>query len=309
MAIVVDKFFLKDGLGGTRGSSGSTIDETALIVFDTVVDDPLDAISFSGFKKGQQHRSGKLLFLSGDIDADVLQDDTGKAWTFLLSYSTKSGFDSADNDDPDTGTYRPEVKLGKWTYTRVVDRDKVTGDLVANTAGDVYDPLPVETISAPTISITVQEYSAHMERLQDLGSINSAAITIAGVEAPKYCAMFDDYQTVPYWDTEQNLTFKNTFTFKMKYFQNKAGVLIGFTLEAASQGFNSKDVTAPNNKVEIKVADPDFPTDRTKDVPVATPQLLDADGLVTAVPFYQEFVVHDILDFSVFSLPTSYPVD
>ena len=64
MAIVVDKFFLKDGLGGTRGSGGSTIDETALIVFDVVVDNPLDAISFSGFKKGQQHRSCKLLFLS-----------------------------------------------------------------------------------------------------------------------------------------------------------------------------------------------------------------------------------------------------
>jgi len=64
MAQVVDKFFLKDGLGGTRGSSGSTIDETALVVFDAVVDNPLDAITFSGFKKGQQHRSGKLLFLA-----------------------------------------------------------------------------------------------------------------------------------------------------------------------------------------------------------------------------------------------------
>ncbi len=38
MAKVIDKFFLKEGLGGRRGTSGSTIDETALVGFDVVVD-------------------------------------------------------------------------------------------------------------------------------------------------------------------------------------------------------------------------------------------------------------------------------
>jgi len=309
MAQVVNTFFLKEGLSGETSGTGSTINESVIIVFDTVVNNPLTAISSSGFKKGQQHRSGKLLFLTGGIGADVHQDDTGKTWIFDLSYKTRADSESADNEDPNTGTYRPEVKLGKWTYTRVVDRDKVTGDLVANTAGDIYDPLPIETISAPTISITVQEYSANMGRLQDLGSINSDAIELAGVEAPKYCAMFDDYQTIPRWDNEGNLTFRNTFTFKLKYFKNQAGDLIGFTLEAASQGFNSKDLTAPNGLVEIKVADPESPTDRAKDVPVATPQLLDENGLVTSTPFYQEFIVQDVIDFTGFGLPTSYPVD
>jgi len=309
MAQVLNTIFLKDGLGGESSGSGSSISESAIIVFNTVVSNPLDAISFSGFKKGQQHRSGKLLFLSGGIRANVHQDDTGVSWIFDLEYSTRANFESADNEDPNTGTYRPEVKLGKWTYTRVVDRDKVTDDPIANTAGDPYDPLPVETISAPTISITIQEYSSNIERLQDVGSINSQEIKLAGLSAPKYCAMFDDYSTTPYWDTEGNLSFRNTFTFKLKYFKNKAGDFIGFTLEAASQGFNSVDVTAPNGIVEIKVADPQFPNNRAKDVPIATPSLLDAGGLVTAVPFYQEFVVHDVVDFDGFGLPTSYPVD
>jgi len=306
---IVNTYYLKDGLSGARASDGSTINESVLLVFDSVIDNPLDAIEASGLRKGQQHRSGKLLFLSGDIQADVHQDDTGRTWLFDLSFSTRASINSSDNDDPNTGTYRPEVKLGRWTYTRVVDKDKVTGDLVANTAGDPYDPLPVETISAPTMSITVQEYSPNMGRLQDLGSINSDEITLCGLDAPKYCCMFDDYQTQPYWDTNGNLTFRNTYTFKFKYFKNQAGEQIGFKLEAVSQGFNSKDATAPNGLVEIKVADPEFPTNRAKDVPAATPQLLDAGGLVTIVAFYQEFVVHDVVSFDAFGLPTSYPVD
>jgi len=309
MAQVLNTFFLKSGRGGSIDADGITQNESVLVEFDEVVENVDDAVSDSGFKKGQQHRSGKLLFLNAGIEADVHEDDTGKTWAFELTYTTKAGFDSSDNDDPDTGTYRPEVKLGKWSYTRVVDRDKVSGDLVANTAGDPYDPLPVETISAPMMSITVQEYSPNMGRLQDLGSINSRAVTLAGLPAPKFCAMFDDYQTEPHWDVEGNLTFKNTLTFKFKYFRNKAKKLIGFTLEAASSGFNSKDATAPNGRVEIKVADPQFPTDRSKDVPVATPQLLSEAGLVTSTPFYQEFVTLDVIDFTTFGLPTSYPVD
>ena len=111
MAQVLNTIFLKDGLGGESSGSGASISESAIIVFNTVVSNPLDAISFSGFKKGQQHRSGKLLFLVGGIRANVHQDDTGISWIFDLEYSTRANSESADNEDPNTGTYRPEVKI------------------------------------------------------------------------------------------------------------------------------------------------------------------------------------------------------
>lgn len=312
MAQVSNTYYLKD-VSGSRSGDDITQDESAIIQFDSVVETYQDAVTFSGFKKGQQHRSGKLLFLNGDINANVHDDSNGTTWIFELSYSTLNR-GSSSNSDPNTGTYRPEVDLGKWTYTRVVDRDKVTGLLVANTAGDPYDPLPIETISAPTISITIQEFSPNMGRLEDLGSINSADISIAGVSIPKYCGMFDDYQTKPFWDEEGYLTFRNTYTFKLKYFKNKAGNQIGFTLEAASNGFNFIDLTNANQLTEIQVADPNFPTDRKKDVPTASPLPLDIAGQSPVQggyigPAYQEFVVNDVVDFNQYGLPTAYPVN
>lgn len=312
MAQVVSIDYLKD-VSGTRSGDTITQTETAIIVFDSVVETYSDASVSSGFKKGQQHRSGKLLFLNDDFDASVHPDSNATTWIFELTYSNLN-VGSSSNSDPNTGTYRPEVVLGKWTYTRVVDRDKVTGDLVANTAGDPYDPLPIETISSSTVSVTIQEFSPNMERLEDVGSINVAAATIAGIPIPKYCGMFDDYKTQPFWDEEGYLTFRNTFTFKLKYFKNKAGDQIGFTLESASNGFNFIDLANGNQLTEIQVADPNFPTDRKKDVPTAQPLPLDIAGQSPvqggyAGPAYQEFVVNDLIDFTTFGLPTAYPVN
>jgi len=312
MAQVTNTYYLKD-VSGSRSGDDITQTESAIIVFDSVVETYQDAVTFSGFKKGQQHRSGKLLFLNGDIDATVNTDSNATTWLFGLTYSTLSR-GSASNSDPNTGTYRPEVDLGKWSYTRVVDRDKVTGLLIANTAGDPPDPLPIETISSPTISVTIQEFSPNMGRLDDIGSINSADLSIAGKDIPKYCGMFDDYTTKPFWDEEGYLTFRNTFVFKLKFFKNKAGQQIGFTLESASQGFNFLDTGNANQLTEIQVADPNFPTNRKKDVPVANPMPLDINGQSPlqagyTEPAYQEFVVNDVIDFSTFGLPTAYPVN
>jgi hypothetical protein len=312
MAQVTNTYYLKD-VDGTRSGNDITQTESAIVQFDSVVTTVLDAIKFSGFKKGQQHRSGKFLYLNDDISASVHQESNASTWLFELTYST-SNVGSSDNSDPNTGTYRPEVELGKWSYTRVVDRDKVTGLIIANTAGDPPDPLPIETISAPTISVTIQEFSPNMGRLDDIGSINSAELSIAGKPIPKYCGMFDDYSTKPFWDEEGYLTFRNTFVFKLKFFKNKAGQQIGFTLESASQGFNFLDTGNANQLTEIQVADPNFPTDRKKDVPVANPMPLDINGQSPiqagyTEPAYQEFVVNDVVDFTTFGLPTAYPVN
>ncbi len=90
MAQVLNTFFLKEGRGGSVSKDGTTQDESVIIVFDAIVEDVDDAVVASGFKPGQQHRSGKFIFLDDSISAEVHQDDTGITWIFGLTYSSRS---------------------------------------------------------------------------------------------------------------------------------------------------------------------------------------------------------------------------
>lgn len=303
MATIENTYWLKNGLGGKKSGVVTTQDEVAVIEFSEVIDNVKEAIKESGFVAGQSHRNNKSMRLQGEIDAEIVPEDNGRAWVFTLTYS----------DDPMTVQvastedefYVPEVRFGKWSYQIVVDKDKETGEAILNTAGDPYDPLPVETISSPTVSITVKENSPNLARIFDIGSINNQQVKIAGITIPKYCGMLDDYQTEPYREEEDVLSFMNTYTFKLNFFKNNAGTRIGFKLENVSAGFNQ---IVSGNKVEIRVKDPEDPTNAEKEQPIATPQMLDENGAVTDTPYYQEWVVHDLVNFSTYGLPVNYPV-
>jgi hypothetical protein len=298
---VVNYDFLKDRFGGSRKQNQITQREQCIVEFSAPVTNIIDAFRISGFLPGSPHREKQELLLNQDTDADVHDDTNAAFWIFDLSYTTRPlQSSSAVNDDE----YVPEVSFSKWSYPVVVDRDKETNVALKNTAGDPYDPLPVTQVSAPILHITVKEFSAHLERIPLIGSINSANIEIAGVSIPQYCGMLDDYQPEPYYDEEGHLTFKNRFSIKLKYFRNEAGQTIGFKLESLQAGFNQ---IVDGDKVEIRVADPEAPTDRSKDVPVAEPQLLDQNGALTETPYYVENVIDDLYDFGLFNLPTAYP--
>ena len=301
MATITNTYWLLPGLSGKKQSGVVTQEESVIITFDSVIDNVDDAIRESGLKPGSFHRNINTLILQDGISAEPVSN--GSEWRFDLSYSTRSfGSNEAAEDDE---FYVPKVSFGKWTYTRVVDKDKVSGDAIVNTAGDPYDPLPIETISSPTISVTVKENSPNLNRIFDIGAINSQQFRLCGLTIPKYCAMLDDFQPEPYQEGEDVLSFLNTYTFKLKFFKNTSGSQIGFKLETLSAGYNQ---IVSTKKVEIRVKDPDSPDDSTKDQPIATPQMLDVDGAVTTTPYYQEWVVHDVVNFSVFGLPTNYPV-
>jgi hypothetical protein len=302
MATVVNKYWLKADLGGSYDAAGAEQSQSVIVTYDEVVTNILDAVRYSGFRQGQRHPNKGTLFISGSINADVHDEDNAKVWVFDLTYTTRPLDDNQAQDDAD---YRPEIKPGKWTYQVVVDRDKETGDALVNPAGDPYDPLPIDNVSSPLFNITIKEYSSHITRIPLVGSINSAAFTLCGVQVPAYCAMFDDYDPQPYYDDEGNLTFRNRFTIKLKFFRNKAGKQIGFKRETLQAGFNQ---LIAGDKVEIRVKDPDDPTNVEKEQPVATPQMLDSSGAVTETPYYVENVTYDLIDFGQFNLPTSYPV-
>ena len=303
---VIEKDFLKADLGGSYEAAGAEQTQSVNVTFSDIVTNILDAKRISGFKQGQRHPDKETLRISGAINCAIHDDDNAKVWVFDLTYTTLPLDDNQAEDDAD---YIPEIKPGKWTYQVVVDRDKETGEALLNTAGDPYDPLPIDNVSAPLFNITVREYSDHIDRILLIGSINNAAFTLCGVPVPKYCAMLDDYDPTPYYDDDDNLTFKNRFTIKLKFFKNKAGEQIGFKRESLQAGFNQ--INGDGVHAEITVKSPVDPDDLSKGYtlePVATPQMLDANGAVTTTPFYVENVTFDLTNFGQFSLPTAYPV-
>lgn len=297
MAQVTNTQWLKDGLGGGQDSEGIiTHAESVIITFDSLVSTTKEAIDHGGFRAGQRHRLDDNLILQPNIDADVHEDDNAKVWIFNLTYSTNGFNESSLEDD----TYTPEVDFGKWTYNRVVTVDKETGDIIKLPTGELYDPQFVEQVSSVIMSITVKEYSANIDRISLIGSINDTEIRIAGVLCPKYCAMLDDYKPKPFVDEKGYLTFRNTFDIKLKFFKNVSGEEIGFKLETVASSFNQ---LVGGELEEITVKDKDG-----EEVPVATPQLVDQNGAKTTTPYNQEWVVHDLTSFRAFGLPTSYPV-
>ncbi len=310
MATIENTYWLKDGLSGDKTSGAVNQTERVIIEFDEVVDNVEDAIESSGFKEGEPHRNKPFtLFLNDDISAEVVGDDTGISWEFSLNYSSKTsgGSNSTDEDE----YYIPEVSFSKWAYQVVVDRDKVSGDALLDPAGFPIDPLPVESISSATLSITVKENSPNLGRISDIGSINSNQVKIAGVTIPKYCGMLDDYQPTPFRETEDVISFLNKYTFKLKFFKNKAGKQIGFKLENLNAGFNYLVGTTPFEFKVKSLPDPEAAESGTNVAvwePVATPQLLNADGTEATTPSYTEFVVNDVVNFSQYGLPSSYPV-
>lgn len=301
MATITNTFWLIDGLGGDKSAGIVTQTETATIEFDEVVDNVEDAIADSGFREGQPHRNKPSLSLNDNITADVNPESNGTVWDFSLTY-TNDPFGGSNTTEEDE-FYIPKVAFGKWSYQIVVDRDKVSGDALENSAGDPIDPLPVESISAPILVITVKENGPNLGRIADIGSINSSQVKIAGVTIPKYCGQLDDYQPEPFDEGDDVISFKNTYTFKLKFFKNVDGDRIGFKLETLNAGFNFLDPDNSNAKTEITVADKD-----DEQVPVATPQLLASDGAKSTTPTYKEWVVNDVVNFSQYGLPSSYPV-
>lgn len=306
MANINNTYWLKEGLSGEQSGTITTQQEQVVLEFDEIIDNVKDAIAESGFESGQLHRNDSTLRLQGNIQAEPHDDDNGASWVYSLTYSDNPMTPQTNSVEDDT-YYIPEVAFGKWTYTLTVDKDKETGGAILNTAGDPYDPLPVEAISSPMFSITVKENSPNLGRILDIGSINSQDVQIAGIAIPKYCGMLEDYQPEPFREIEDVVSFMNTYTFKLKYFKNKDGDRIGFKLENASTGFNQ---IVEGEKVEIKVKSivPDSDPVEFTEEPTATPLMLNEDGAVTDTPFYQEWVVHDLVNFASYGLPTSYPV-
>jgi hypothetical protein len=314
MAIIQEQYWLKDGVSTQMDDSGLiTHQESSIIKFDEVVLTGPEAIADSGFEIGQEHRTNPNLYLNGNIQANPIDEDSGAVWRYDLTYTT-NGFNVSIDGNQNN---RVQVNTGSWTYNAVVESDKKTQKDIKLPTGEPYDPMPEEIIAAPILIITKRENSALMNNLEYIGSINRSGITIAGKNFPAYCAMFADYQSDPNIDDQGNLTFLNTYTIKGLFKKDVTGKrTIGFQIENLARGFNYLDdnnklqsftTKVQTNKTEVESDSKIKP--KYQDVPVSEPQLLDEKGKPTTTPYYQYWVVHDLVDFSTFNLPSSYPIN
>ena len=296
MANVLTSVCRLDGMSASRANDATELSESYYITFDAVVNDAVDAITSSGYEIGQDHPNYTSLNLA-TITANPIKGDE---WLFDLSW-TDNQTRSSSSATP--AQFKALIDYGSWSYQRVVEVDKDTGDIIENTAGEKFDPPPLETITYPTISVTVRENTPNINFVEDVGSINDASIDIVGITVPPFCGMLADYKISPVTDPVTGVVrYNNTFTFQLNFNKEQKPA----DPPAATIGFKTQIANVGLNEIIGGVGDPQQIQDGNLQ-PVNTPQFLDANGAVNRDPNYLTFVVNDVIDFSTFGLPTTYP--
>lgn len=299
MATVVSSTCRLDGMSASRGNDISEMSESYYIVFDVPVNDPIDAITSSGYTIGQNHPNYSSFKLSG-ISCDPIK---GNEWLFSLVW-TDGATQSSSSATP--AEFKALISYGSWSFQRVVEVDKQDNlTVIENSAGEKFDPPPLENITYPTISVTVRRNTPDIDFIEDVGSINLNAIDIVGVTIPAFCGMLADYRIEPVTDPQTGLVrYNNTFTFHLNFNkdQNDDTVTIGFKTQIANVGLNElkSGETIPQRILDLNQE------------PVNTPQflkggLLADKGEVSRDPNYLTYVINDVIDFTAFGLPTTYP--
>ena len=202
-------------------------------------------------------------------------------------------------------TGQVEVQFNTWYSTKVVEYDTVDSSPIANSAGDAPNPLPVRQVPNDEIVIVRRESSFNLSRTQDKGKINSSAFTLVGVSIPQYCAMLSDYSFTVIYDEDNNVDGYNVrYAFQTNYKKNFSGAIIGFKLELLDAGFN-KLTTANDQDTSTPIL-----SNKSKIAP-ATAVKLDGSGQVLTganpTPVYYEKVADDVVNFTGYGLPTSWP--
>ena len=286
--IILDKYCLLDGSSASSNYRESTLEEQWYIKYDTVATDANEAIRHSGFLNGEEHPNNNWFSLR-DISAEAM---SGQEWVISLTYTTRQT--DVNGSDVD---FKTDVQFSKWTYQRVVTKDKETGADVVNSAGEPFDSPIVEEIACPVVSVTRRRTAPNMEIIQQIGSINSGAFTLVGIDIPKYCAQLSDYRIERGQDQDGNAFYTQTFEFKLNFNKSEdTGQIIGFKAEVANTGFR---VTKGAGK---------YANILYQGEPITSPAFLTADGTSgTDTPNYKQFVINNLNNFASFNLPTRYP--
>ena len=295
MAIQLTNRCRNEGTSASRANDATELTESHYLTFDAVLDDAVDAINDSEYEVGQNHPNYTSMKLTG-INATP---HSGTEWFFEVTW-TDNQTQSSSGATP--AEFKALIAYGSWSFQRVVEVDKTNPlTIIQNSAGEKFDPPPLETITYPTIAVTVRELTPNINFVEDVGSINSVSIDIVGVTIPPFCGMLADYNIAPVTDPQTGVVrFNNTFTFQLNFNkdQENSAVTIGFKTQIANVGLNELANLA---LIPQKIVD-------DNQEPVNTAQFLDPlTGAVSRTPNYITYVVNDVIAFASFGLPTTYP--
>ena len=304
MANILTNICRNDGTSASRANDATELSESRFITFDAVVTDAVDAITSSAYEIGEDHPN----YTSLNLASINCNPHSGTEWFFELTY-TDNQTRSSSSATP--AEFKALINYGSWSFQRVVEKDKrpagvgTEGADIQNTAGEKFDPPPLETITYPTISVTVRENTPNISFVEDVGSINDASIDIVGVTIPQYCGMLADYKIEPVTDPITGVVrYNNTFTFQLNFNkdQETGATTIGFMTQVANVGLNE---LLSGESITQQILD-------NNQEPVNTPQFLTGGALadkgeVSRVANYLTYVINDLIDFSAFGLPTTYP--
>lgn len=295
-----------EGMNASRANNATEMSESYFVTFTTNVTDPVDAINSSGYTIGQAHPIQTIFKLTGLSGIPLKGDE----WMFELTWNDDQTL-SASGATP--AEFNALIDYGSWSFQRVVEKDKrptpIGGTQAAldiqNTAGEKFDPPPLETITYPTVSIKVRSNTPDIDIIEDVGKINDTSFDIVGITCAPFTAMLADYKIVPVTDPQTGtVRYDNTFTFQLNYSRDQEdnAVIIGFQAQIANVGLN--ELLSGESKTQA------IQDNNQQDVTVA--QFLKggaaADkGEVSRLANYLTYVINDLKDFSTYGLPTAYP--
>jgi hypothetical protein len=300
MSITSDILFA--GGAGAEMSSGSTsYRDVRRFIFDSV---PVSAAAALTMVK-TLYPIGAAGLSGSSLDSVSLSQIAPLAWEGTLSYSTKTGSYTPEPGGGQPDSYTKRVTWGKWAVSRVVEADtRPTGALnpnnrknIANSAGDRFAPAFTKETWYPQITIELNSSDGTTTPIQYVGGVNSTAMTICGIDVPRFCCMLVDYAC----NKADDGRYRRTFTFNLNFSLAPPGYTLlstnrtGFIVWVLNAGLNKK---VSGQRVPIYFNNEPV----TSPVPIS----LEAGGPggdVTPLgdgytPIYLDFMPYDIFDFA-----------
>jgi len=186
----------------------------------------------------------------------------------------------------------------------VIDIDTITGTKRFNSLGEPLDPI-IRTDALPIINVEIVERAPRPEFIQHQNKVNNAAVTIGGVNIPKYCGLFLGVTVQEFFENGGKYPlYRYTYQILKDETEDPTGGKGGFREYALNASYNHKfdgKVTVNRRPGGIEYDKP-LPIDLAG-VPIVDP----TTGALTGTPVYIERLGYDLFSFAELGLPSSYP--
>ncbi|MDT8389441.1 MAG: hypothetical protein RRC34_02920 [Lentisphaeria bacterium] len=283
MAVVGTAQLIARGRSGRKDRGGQrSYRETYLVKTDTDTDSAVTVLGASGLPALNAGFTGDTSAIVMSLAPKVVGIGR-RNWHVDVEYKTlqPTDFTADPLDTP------PDISWGSYTLSEIAEEDK-DGAAILNTAGDPYDP-PIE-IDRHYPLVTISRYQASYSPSSAFSvrdSLNSAAVTIAGLALSARQGLMIDYDSVS--ETIDGTTYQRV-TYRIMC---KPGS--GWVYRTVSRGYRA--LVGGERKVIYIDGEP-----------ASKPVHLDAAGAVLAVgatPYVQTHYINKETSWSTLALPAT----